>query len=245
MGNFSSPELWGVTDDSDIAALEDALSLERFARYLDWADGDRRLAVGFYTLNTRLSESLYTPIQMLEIALRNRIHAVLSESSHDRWYDEPSCQFDPRQAEQLANARAELAAAKKPDNPGRVVAALTFGYWTAFFNTDYEDLWRKRLHRIAKRPDGKSLTRKDFSRSLTPIRLLRNRIAHHEPILEWNLPKHYASILQLTEWLSPAAATWCRAHSRFEAVYPGDGIILHPGVPDSPPAARESPPATF
>jgi hypothetical protein len=214
-------------DETDIAALEDALSLERFARYLDWAGGDRRLAVELYTLNTRLSESLYTPIQMLEIALRNRIHAVLSAELHAHWYDETRCQLDTRQAEQLASARNDLSAAQKPDAPGRVVAALTFGYWTAFFNTDYEDLWRKHMHRIAKRADGKSLTRKDFSRSLTPIRLLRNRIAHHEPILEWNLPKHYANIIQLTEWLSPAAATWCRAHSRFDGLYPNQGIILN------------------
>src|ERR1019366_8465897 len=49
------------------------------------------------------------------------------------------------------------------------------------------------LYRIAQRP-GKPLRRKDFSTALTPIRLLRNRIAHHEPILEWNLPKHYRNM---------------------------------------------------
>jgi len=226
-------------DDAEIAALEDALSLERFARYLDWAGGDRRLAVELYTLNTCLSESLYTPIQTLEIALRNRIHAVLSAELHECWYDEPRCPIGPRHAEQLAKPRNDLSAASNPDSPGRVVAALTFGYWTAFFNTDYEDLWRRHLHRIAKQADGKSLARKDFSRVLTPIRLLRNRIAHHEPILEWNLPRHYANIIRLTEWLSPAAASWCRVHSRFEAVYPSGGFVLRP-----PPHAQEAPPST-
>ena len=49
--------------------LEDALSLERFARYLAWADGDRRKALDLYTLNAKLSESLYIPLQVLELSL--------------------------------------------------------------------------------------------------------------------------------------------------------------------------------
>src|ERR1019366_4866410 len=84
--------------------------------------------------------------------------------------------------------------------------------------SSYEELWRKQLYRIAQRP-GKPLRRKDFSTALTPIRLLRNRIAHHEPILEWNLPKHYRNMVHLTKWLSPSAAAWCIAHCRFD----GDG----------------------
>jgi hypothetical protein len=207
-------------DKAEIEALEQALSLERFARYLAWAADDPTRAIALYTLNTRLSESLYIPLQMLEIALRNRIHAVMSAALHDHWYNDPRCQLDSSQAEQLARARQDLADAGKAIEPGRVVAALTFGYWTAFFNTDYEELWRKQLYRIAQRP-GKPLRRKDFSTALTPIRLLRNRIAHHEPILEWNLPKHYRNMVHLT-----AAAAWCIAHCRFDGIYPAEGIDL-------------------
>ncbi len=57
----------------DAASLEEALSPERFSRYVTWARGDRTRALGLYALNMRLSESLYTPMQMLEVALRNRI----------------------------------------------------------------------------------------------------------------------------------------------------------------------------
>jgi hypothetical protein len=214
-------------NEADIGALEQALSLERFARYLAWAAGDRSRAVALYTLNTQLSECLYTPLQMLEIALRNRIHVVMSAALHDRWYDEPQCQLSRSQAEQVAHAKSDLSYEGKDLAPSRVVAALTFGYWTAFFNTDYENLWRHHLWRIVARSPGRRLRRKDFSSQLTPIRRLRNRIAHHEPILEWNLPKHYGNMVQLTEWLSPAAAAWCREHCRFDDLYPGAGIPLH------------------
>lgn len=212
-------------DDANIDAMEQTLSLERFARYLAWAAGDRAKAIALYKLNTQLSESLYTPIQMLEIALRNRIHAVMSAAIGETWFDAPECQLDVRQTEQLIQAKQNLAEDGKSKAPGRIVAALTFGYWTAFFNKGYEELWRKQLHHIGQRPE-KPLRRKDFSAALTPIRLLRNRIAHHEPILEWNLPKHYANMVQITRWLSPVAAEWCRAHCRFEAVYLAEGLQL-------------------
>lgn len=212
-----------MTEDEQ---LEAALSLERFARYLAWAGGDRVRALELYALNTRLSEALYTPLQMLEVALRNRIHSVLSVARHPRWFEDEGFLVAPNQTEQVAEALSELAREKKEPTPGRVVAALTFSFWTAMFGTVYETLWQQDLHRIAQRADGKRLRRKDFSSPLTPIRVLRNRIAHHEPILGWNLPKHHDAMLRLTGWLSPAAAAWSRTLDRFDAVYPSEGVVL-------------------
>lgn len=64
------------------------LSAARFERYLRWADGDRARALDLYALNTRVSEALYTPLQTLEVTLRNRMHAVLTEEAHERWFDQ-------------------------------------------------------------------------------------------------------------------------------------------------------------
>jgi hypothetical protein len=91
---------------------------------------------------------------------------------------------------------------------------------------DYEDLWQMSLHRIARREDGKGPTRKALSGPLGPIRTLRNRIARHEPIIMWNLPERYDSIMRVTGWLSPDSAQWCRTLSRFDDVHPAEGIWL-------------------
>lgn len=206
--------------------LEETLSADRFATYLGWAGGDRNRAIALYTLNAGLSECFQAPLHMLEVALRNRIHHVMATIHGENWFDNALYQANPVQADMLAKARRELADARKPEIPSRIVAALTFGYWTALVGREYEDLWQKTLKNIARREDGKGLTRKHFSQPLSPIRTLRNRIAHHEPILYWDLPKHYEAILQLTHWLSPVAAQWCRDTSRFHAIYPEAGIVL-------------------
>jgi hypothetical protein len=207
--------------------LEQALSLERFGRYLAWAASDRTRAIELYTLNTQISESLYTPMQMLEVALRNRIHAVMTETRHEDWFHDEGCLLGKWQSEQLAKAVEGVREGKKEPTPGRIVAALTFSFWTAMFGKEYETLWQTTLHRIGSRPDGKGLERKHFSGPLTGIRQLRNRIAHHEPIIDRDLPALHDKIIELTGWLSPPAAEWCTAHSRFLEVYPSEGIILH------------------
>jgi hypothetical protein len=206
--------------------LEDALSTDRFGTYLQWAAGNRDRAVELYTLNARLSEALYMPLHTAEITLRNRIHAVMAARFGVTWYDLPEHQVNPRQLEMLAKARSDLAEARKDDAPSRVVAALTFGYWTAMLGKEYEDLWQKTLHGIAHREDGKGLAKKALTTPLSRMRTLRNRIMHHEPILHWKLDEHHNTMLQVIVWLSPAAADWCRAVDRFVAVYPPNGYRL-------------------
>ena len=207
--------------------FEATLSLERFSRYLGWAAGDHGHALDLYALNMRLSEALYTPLQVLEVTLRNRVHLVLTEARHDRWFDDDGFLLVENQISQLEKARKDVYHKTTEPTPGDIVAALTFSFWTSMLARAYEGLWQTTLNRIARRGDGKGLRRKDLSGPLAPIRVLRNRLAHHEPILHWDLGKQSDKILQITGWLSPSAASWCDNHSRFREVWPAERITLH------------------
>jgi hypothetical protein len=211
---------------TDVSAFEAAISAERFGRYLDWAGGDRDRALDLYALNIRLSEALYPPLQMLEVVLRNRIHGILSEAYQPCWFREDGFLIVAHQVIQIATATAELARETKEPTASGTVAALTFSFWTTMLGPAYENLWQMHLHRIGRRQDGGGLRRKDFSGPLTPIRILRNRIAHHEPILGWNLPQHHEAMRRLTGWLSPGAAAWCFDLDRFGAICPVARIKL-------------------
>lgn len=84
--------------------IEDALSLERFSRYVRWAAGSRTRALELYALNTQVSEALYTPLQMLEVALRNRIHSVMRAVRHDRWFEDDELLAAAVQRDQVTKA---------------------------------------------------------------------------------------------------------------------------------------------
>ncbi|WP_051038197.1 hypothetical protein [Thalassoporum mexicanum] len=93
---------------------------------------------------------------------------------------------------------------------------LNFGFWVALFAGRYDvTLWRSALFRIFP----KGTRRKQVHSQLSRIRDLRNRIAHHEPILDHNLPADYQTTIQLLKWLYPDAATWIAHYSRFNRVW--------------------------
>jgi hypothetical protein len=102
-------------------AFEDTLSFDRFSTYLAWANGDRDRAIQLYSLNTKISESLYTPLHILEVALRNRVHQVMSAAHGSTWYDLKAHQANPVQTEMLAKARQDMVDAKKDETSGRIV----------------------------------------------------------------------------------------------------------------------------
>ncbi len=146
----------------------------------------------------------------------------------ETWYDLPQYQANGFQPDMLAKARKDLADANKQETSGAIVAALTFGYWTAMLGKEYENLWQTVLKDIARREDGKGLRRKDFTKSLGAIRTLRNRLAHHETVLHWDLPKHHRNIMQMITWLSrwlptgvtPAAGSTLCTHRQASPCFP-------------------------
>lgn len=199
--------------------LAEWCSGERMRRYLAWAGQCPDHAVSLYSINLQLSESLYVPLQTLEILLRNRTHQVLAARHGPLWFDATTAVLGiARQYDQVRTATADLQRQGRAITPGGIISHLTFGFWTMMFNKEHEVLWQQTLHRISADPGKRGLRRKQISAPLVRIRQLRNRIAHHEPILHWPLRQHHADMMQLMEWIAPPAAAWCRQHDRFPAL---------------------------
>lgn len=207
----------------DYGALEECLSADRFRPYALSCQGDQEQALRLYELNTKVSASLYEPLQTLEVALRNRFHHYLSATYGEWWFDRGDVIWELFQRRRIADAHLDLAKDKKEITPGRVIASLMFGFWTACLSHHYEQaLWRKGGLAKAFQAAGAKPSRNVVNRMLGPVRKIRNRIAHHEPVLYYNLPKHHENIVTLTRWLSPATADWADRHSTFQDVYDED-----------------------
>ena len=187
--------------------LRACISPERFGTYLELAEGDRRRAIQMYLRNTALGGALHGPLQALEVTLRNAVHRTLAASCGEFWFDSSLLL---RATEQVSVRRANQKL-RKQRTPGRVVAELNFGFWVALFSKTYDNgLWRTDLHlRFTPQPK-----RRELHDQLNRLRTLRNRIAHHEPILQRDVRVDHERILWILEMLSPATAAWVRHHSR-------------------------------
>ena len=200
----------------ELENLRRFLSQERLGPYLALASDDLRHAVHLYERNTSLSEALYGLLQGLEIPLRNAMHSSLSAGlGREDWYD--AIAWRVAQQEQTNNAKASLMSKGKPASPGRMVAELTFGFWVGLTGPKYSvNLWEQHLYKAF--PNAK-LGRKQLNKRLESIRLLRNRVAHHEPILSRDLPGDVARILETIGWISKETEQWVRQTNCFTERY--------------------------
>jgi hypothetical protein len=184
-------------------SVEAALSSARFGRYTDLADGDRARALRLYHWNARLCAALYWPLQVMEVAFRNAVAGVLVERYGSAWHTEPrlwQCLAKPDRRK-LTVAVNRCGGADMP--VGAVVADVNFGFWVSLLAGRYEVPlgWPTRLRAaFPGLPPG--LERDDVRRRANDIRVLRNRIAHHEPILNRKLQDDYRAILDIIGWCS-------------------------------------------
>jgi hypothetical protein len=188
-------------DDHTLAALQRTVSSARLQRYIKIATGDLVEALQLYTWNTALSEALYVPLQGLEITLRNVVHESLTRAFGQHWYDHSGLGLRYVQKQRILEAKASLRLQRKALEPGRIVAELNFGFWVGLFSSKYEtNLWRPHLRTVFGNAPTPFL-RKTVHRALDDIRLLRNRIAHHESILQRPLRQEHELILGSVRWM--------------------------------------------
>jgi len=186
--------------------LQDILAAERLNAY-SYPGAAPVDILGRYLWNMAICESLYSPLQMAEVALRNALHSSLTEYYQtERWFEHAIDKLPEWQQIQIKEGAEKLLIHGASFTPGQLVAELHFGFWTGFFNKSH-----------ARTGLGYSLARKVFphapkaERDLLKliarwkkIRDLRNRVFHHERILHWkDLDRQHYAILEVIGWISP------------------------------------------
>ncbi|MBX3241374.1 MAG: Abi family protein [Chitinophagaceae bacterium] len=119
----------------NINDLEKLLSQKRLSTYYNLFPTDKGKAIEYYRLNTQISESLYPLLSNLEITLRNSIHNSFTiHHKSDDWFS----QFrQPELFDQVNVAKRKILTGHNPMTADKVIAELTFGFWTALFNKQY------------------------------------------------------------------------------------------------------------
>ncbi len=204
--------------------LSIVFSQERLDGYLSHAkcNNSKTDALMAYSWNMELSQSLYPALQILEITLRNSLHQALSVNfDTEYWFELPF--LHERERKQTNQAKDDLRKLNKKIEAGRVVAELSFGFWTSLFDVRYEHgqiLWPKLFKPTFPFLSKRERTRAFLSRELNRIRFLRNRIFHHEPIWHWkDLSEQHKGIINLTHGLSPAASKYLKLFDQFQTTY--------------------------
>ena len=198
-----------------------AISLERLAPYQARFKADSK-ALGAYAWNVALCESLYPVLNGLEVTLRNSIHDVAStEFGDDYWFDKLEL---PKSKKAVEKVRSRLANNPKDAgylSAGRLIAELNFGFWVGLLDSSNEQvLWPKLLKPVFPFATRKQRARFRMSERLHRIRILRNRVFHHEPV--WYFADleelHYAT-MESIGWMNQPTRLFVETLDRFPCTY--------------------------
>src|SRR5690606_32189828 len=144
--------------------------------------GDTVAAATAYAHNLLLAEAMLPLLNVLEIALRNSIHNNLTAFYRrtdwwEAWVGDPDFKW---QLKQITEAKGKLLKRHENLTPDKMIAELTFAFWSSLFNSAFHiKLWSN-LHKLFRHCPKHLRQRKTISASLNQIRDLRNRIFHHE-----------------------------------------------------------------
>lgn len=228
-------------------ALIKAISPNRLQTYTTAAAHTGRDVLDLYVWDRDLAAAAMADVAILEVAMRNAMNIALERlAGRPDWYT-VDIGLDNRSLKAVAKAWSEVPEARR--DSGRVVAQLMFGFWRNLLETGgavgegprksttrYEDLWRAEIH--AAFPGGRAVAAAQgahFTRSWTlsvvkEVHALRNRAAHHEPLVNgFPMPgesrrltgtQGHRACLRLAGLLDRDLATWLAGNTHMARVLP-------------------------
>jgi hypothetical protein len=208
-----------------VADLYLPLSRVRLETYGPAGGGDLEMLTNYFW-NIDLAEALVPCLHAVELALRNSVHAALTNRyGTDMWFYQRGLR-EPGQLVQFANALRDVA--KKPAPlADRLVAELTFGFWVTLLSGPYDQrIWAPNNFALLAGvfPHAAGISRDQIHQRFNRIRLLSNRVMHYEPIWDQrkiDLLQRHGDIHQAIQWISPTLGKAILSVDNFQAVFSG------------------------
>lgn len=230
---------------SERAALQRAISPDRLSTYTAAATTRNCDSLDLYVWDRDLAAATIADVAVLEIAMRNAMSRCLERrAGQPDWYV-VDIGLDNRSLASISKVWSDLPATHR--TPGRIVSHLMFGFWRSLLDAggttgkaplvnkaDYETLWRSTTHHAF--PGGRlqaAAQQQRFTRTWTldvvkVVHALRNRAAHHEPLVNgFAIPGEnrrvstahgHAACLQLARLLDRDLASWLTRESRMRSM---------------------------
>lgn len=219
--------------------LSTLLSTERMGTYERIAARRGSSALELYVLDLELSAAFMADLALTEVCLRNAMDTQLSTHFGPTWYRRDDL-FDERSRNAIKQAwRAGNCTDTSP--PGKLIAELMLGFWVGLLDAGgYADrpphnvrrsydnlLWRPCLRHAFPHGSGKRSAQHTLAKR---VQALRNRVAHHEPLIAGipipgtkqrrTVRQAHHDLVELMSSIDPELAAWISQHGRVSELIP-------------------------
>lgn len=201
-----------------LTSLAGSIPPGRIRHFLRVAGHDPVRAHALHEWNEKLGAALFRPLQKLELALRARVGGAFERVFGPDWYRDPGFQAIAAAADRntIATAVQRLMKEAAPIDGEAVLAKASFGLCVGLLRPTYNPpVWSRELHRtFPGLPTTES--RYSFAKLASEAAWLRNRIDHHEPLVELDLSLLHSNILQALGWIDSTVAALARGDSKVQ-----------------------------
>jgi hypothetical protein len=164
-----------------------------------------------------------TPIQAVEVALRNSINRALVAKFGPDWWKEPAFTklLDRERRADMDMVMRRLQKRGLAIITAQIVAGLSFGFWVGLLQPSFNpDVWSAHLKTaFPSLPANEG--RGTLFKYAGDVASLRNRISHHEPIFKRDLLSDFGEMMKLLTWMCPPTSTWIRPHCQVPSLIRG------------------------
>ena len=212
----------------EVAAVRATITAARVSTYdasVPTGDEHTRRALALYVWNAEIASEFLVPLHLCEVAIRNAVSDAVSAQYGPRWpwvdgfvksLPDPKKGYNPR--------RDVMTVRHKVATTGKVIPEVKFVFWQKMFTSRYDNaVWDHQLKHVlpgaqkgASVPELRGRVYADLDR----IRLLRNRIAHHEPIIARDLRADLDAIADLVALRCPDTAKLLSTVERVSQLLP-------------------------
>jgi hypothetical protein len=184
--------------------IEKYLSKARVSRYTNHhnKENDGLAIFDKHNYNIELTLSFSRILAYLEIGLRNYINDSLSQIE-PTWLMKNDFLLD-YEINKVNKIKKLLKARNKEINQDNIVSKLDFGFYAKLFDSKYEKIiWHRIIKNVFPNLNSSLQKRKFISQKVLIFKSLRNKIAHHEQISDWdNLNIYHDEIIEFIGWMS-------------------------------------------
>lgn len=161
-----------------------------------------------YFWNMDLAEALFPSLHAVEVGLRNTINSTLTDRYHTQeWWHEPYALTDNQRADVMKIEQKHYQQFGSKITSSRIVTTLNFAFWTTILSHPYESrIWRYKRFVLVDQafPQRSGTSLHDIHQRFNNVRLLRNRVMHHERIYDRpHLLDEHTNIHQALSWICP------------------------------------------
>ena len=195
-----------------ITSFSRSLPAGRIHQFMRVAGHDAVRAQALHDWNEAIGSALFRPLQKLELALRARIPVAFENIYGPAWYQDPRFKkkSDLADRKSIAAAIQRLMAAGLSIDSDALMAKAPFGLCVGLLRPIYNpEVWSKELHRTFPALPA-SEGRPGLASIASHAAWLRNRIDHHEPLVDVDLSLSHSKILKALGWIDLVLAARAR-----------------------------------